>query len=167
MLDEYAKTIMSLKGDIGKKWLDRIPEIIKKYEEKWSLKVLSPFSLSYNYVSPVVLSNGTHAVFKINLHGAKQFNAEHDALRLFNGDGVIRLLKADVEDSVLLLERVEPGKPVSEIEDDDKATRAIISVMKKLWKPAPADHNFVSLNDWYKGFARLRNMFDGKTGPFA
>lgn len=143
---------------------DKVPEIIQKYEKIWSIKVMPQFPVIYNYVAPAILKDAKAVVFKIGLQRKEEFLSEYEALRFFNGQGAVRILNANVNDCVMLLEKAEPGVPVSEIEDDN-ATRAIISVMKKLWKPIPASHNFVTLKDWFKGFERLRKLFNGTTGP--
>lgn len=142
----------------------KIPEIIKEYEKQWSIKVLAPFVSFYNYAAPAVLSDGTQAVFKIALQGKEQFRAEYLTLRFFNGNGIIRILNVDVENTVLLLEKADPGVPVSSL-DDDTATEVIISVMKKLWKPTAPPDKSVTLRDWFAGFERLRKLFGGTTGP--
>jgi streptomycin 6-kinase len=38
-------------------------------------------------------------------------------------------------------------------------------VMTKLWKPLPPDHNFPTIAKWGQGLQRLREDFNGSTGP--
>ena len=64
------------------------------------------------------------------------------ALRLYDGRGIARLLDADEEQGVLLLERLQPGIPLAQVEDDDAATRSAASVMAALWRPLPAEPLF-------------------------
>lgn len=135
-------------GEIGKAWLKQIPQIINEYEHKWSIKVLSPYTLTYNYVAPVTGNNGSQAVIKIGLPQDKEFQSEIEALKIFNGDGITKLLKADKEKAVILIEQVVPGTPLSTIENDEKATKIIASVMKKLWKPLPVNHHFITISQW-------------------
>lgn len=165
MNQDFIENIIAARGDVGKKLLDSIPEIIRKYENRWSIKVLSSFNLTYNYVAPAISADGTHVVFKIGLHGDVEFASEHDALQIFNGEGIISLLKSDTADNVMLLEQVEPGIPLSEIDDDEQATRIVASIIKKLSKPVPPTMKFVTLQDWFKGFERLKKKFNGTTGP--
>src|SRR5690242_19456162 len=124
MHDEFLINV-SLHGEKGKAWLNSIPSIIAMYENKWSLHVGKPYTLTYNYVAPVVLQDGTPAVVKIGMPWEKEFLNEIDALQVFNGDGVSKLLRADREKYVMLLQQVQPGTPLSTIEDDDKATRIL------------------------------------------
>jgi len=59
---------------------------------------------------------------------------EAAALRLL-GSAVVRLV--GVEGADLLLERVVPGTPVSELPDDE-ATAAVAGALRQLWVPVPA-----------------------------
>jgi streptomycin 6-kinase len=92
---------------------------------------------------------------------------EREALRLFDGRGAAQLIDADEERSALLLERLEPGTKLSELceTDDEGATDAAVGVMRSLRRPAPPAHDFPTVADWGRGFARHRASFDGKTGP--
>lgn len=137
-------------GKDGEKWLDQIPETIKRYEAKWSLKVLYPYNLTYNYIAPVVRNDGSKAVLKIGFPKDREFQTEIEALSVFNGGGSVNLLKADRKNAVILIEQVNPGTPLSTIQDDTKATRILASVMKKLWKPLPKNNNFITIYDWIK-----------------
>jgi streptomycin 6-kinase len=65
----------------------------------------------------------------------------------------------------MLLERLQPGEPLSTVEDDEQATRFAGGVMGKLGRPAPEKHAFPTVSDWARGFERLRRRFDGGTGP--
>jgi len=135
-------------GEKGKMWLAKIPEIIKEYEKKWSLHVLSPYNLTYNYVAPVVQSNGDKAVIKIGMPWENEFLNEIDALKVFNGDAVSKLLKADKKDYVMLIQQIQPGVPLSTLEDDDKATEILASIMQKMQKPLPENNSFITIYEW-------------------
>jgi streptomycin 6-kinase len=91
-----------------------------------------------------------------------------EALRLFGGRGAVRLVDFDTKDGVLLLERLEPGTPLTTLceTDDAAATSAAAVVMRKLWRPVPNEHSFPTVADWGKGFRRMRACFGGTTGPF-
>ena len=65
----------------------------------------------------------------------------------------------------MLLERLQPGTPLTAVENDEEATALAAGVMRKLWRPAPANHDFPAVSDWTGGFDRLRKRFDGGTGP--
>ena len=134
MNDEFITNAHSW-GEEGEKWLTNIPSVIKEFEKKWSVKVGPPFPLSYNYVAPATRLDGSDVVLKIGFPGDREFKTEIEALTIFNGDGAVKLLEADREKAVILLERVTPGVLLSEEVDDEKTTRILAKVMKKLHNP--------------------------------
>lgn len=156
MNDEFITNAHSW-GEEGEKWLTNIPSVIKEFEKKWSVKVGPPFPLSYNYVAPATQLDGANVVLKIGFPGDREFQTEVEALTIFNGDGAVKLLEADREKAVILLERVTPGVPLSEEVDDEKATRILSSVIKKLHKPLPASHTFTTIDGWIKELSDFHN----------
>ncbi len=152
------------KGKEGKVWLDSIPNIIKGYEEKWSIKVAPPFTLSYNYVAPAKTKDGRDVVLKIGFPKDKEFQTEISALEVFNGDGAEKLLEKDKDNAVILIERVTPGNPLSLLKNDKKATQILAEVMKKLWKPLPPNSSFISLREWIRALP-LYLQQHSKKGP--
>lgn len=164
--DGLARTILELYGERGAEWLERLPATIAECERRWSLKVLPPFQpLSYNYVAPAVRADGAEVVLKLGVPNP-ELRTEIEALRLYEGRGIVRLLDADAEKGILLLERLRQGVPLSSLEDDEQATTIAAQVMRQLWRPAPPDHPFPTVAKWGLGFRRLRAEFNGGTGPF-
>ena len=144
----------------------RLPAIVAGCERRWSLAVGPPFpQLSANYVAPAVRADGTAAVLKLSFPEDFEFRTEAQALWLFNGRGIARLLELDVEQGAMLLERLEPGAPLDTVEDDAEAMTIAADVLRRLWRPAPADHPFPLVSDWARGLMRLRRHFGGETGP--
>lgn len=164
MHDEFTQNALS-HGEEGQQWLDRIPSLITDYQKKWSLQVFPPFPLSYNYVAPAIRSDGSKAVLKIGFPKDKEFYTEIDALTLFHGEGVVRLLEVDRDNAVILIEQIIPGTPLSTLTDDDQATSILASVMKTLWKPVPQDHTFISIKEWMQAIPHYQNQWQGKNGP--
>lgn len=149
-------------GNDGQKWLDSIPEIIKHYEKKWAIKVFEPFRLSYNYTAPAERMDGTKAVLKIACKGNKEFLSEREALKIFDGQGAVKILEEDADNLVILLERILPGKLLSDVTDDEEATRIAADVAKKLWRSAPKSDALISLEKWFEGFARYDKLSQEK-----
>lgn len=151
----------------GAEWLARLPDLLAECERRWSLTVRpSPFTLSYNYVAPATLADGTEIVLKAGVPN-RELRTEIEALRLYNGRSAVRLLDADPDKGILLLERLCPGQMLTTLTDDDEATRIAALVMQTLWRPLPEEHNFPSVANWADGLAELRAEFGGGTGPFA
>ncbi len=163
--DEFKDAMVALHGDKGRIWLDRLPSILADCATKWGLTIGEPFSLSYHYVAAAIDSDGTPVVIKA-CSPSGEFAHELEALRLFDGHGMARLLNCDMENEVMLLERLLPGTILKVVEDDEQATSIAASVMRKMWRPAPERHSFPTVADWGKGFERLRKYYNGGCGPF-
>lgn len=164
--DEFVKKITTLRGDKGKKWLKDLPETIKQYEKRWSLKVFSPFHLSYNYVAPAKTDDGQNAVLKISFPNNHEFIPEIKALKFFNGDAAIRVLKEDLEHGVVLLEKTEPGLGIRSIPSESERITIVSNVLKKLHKPISKKEasSFPTILDWAKAFDRYRQKYKN-SGP--
>jgi streptomycin 6-kinase len=162
----FLQRAIDTRGEEGKEWIKKIPKIIDEYQIKWNITVDSPFILSYNYATPAHRADGTQAVLKIGFAGDEGFTAEIKALRVFNGDGIVKLLEADIENAVMLLERLLPGETVKNI-DDEKSTVIAADLMKRAWKPVPQEHSFINLSDWFKGYEMHRKRFNGTSGPLS
>ena len=119
----------------GRAWLAQLPRLVDECLEQWSLSIDDPFPYAFeSLVSPATLPDGTGAVLKLQFPGREN---EHEAAALTRWDGVgaVRLLAHDVDRHALLLERCEPGTPLSELEQDE-ALDVIASLLPRLWKPA-------------------------------
>jgi streptomycin 6-kinase len=163
---DFIQAIIDVFGEDGAEWLANLPVILDDCAERWNLTLEPHFTpLNYNYVAPVILADGRRAVLKAGVPNEER-HQEEDALRFFGGHGIVELLRADRERGVMLIERLHPGRPLSDVADDDEATSIAAQVMSTLWRPLPADHQFPTVADWGKGFAQLRATFDGGTGPF-
>jgi streptomycin 6-kinase len=162
--EALARTVVEMHGPEGARWLECLEAILAECGKRWSLEISAPFEpLSYNYVAPAVRADGADVVLKAGVPGG-ELSTEIEALRTFGGRGSVRLLEADPDAGVLLLERLSPGVPLTTL-PDEPATRAAVRVMRGLWRPVPPGHAFPTIEDWGLGFKRLRARFGGP-GPF-
>lgn len=147
--DSLLNTTRDERGDKGLAWLQHVPAIVHECARRWSLDVGWPFdNLSYNYVAQAMRADGTPAVLKV-CFVEPEFFAAAEALRIFDGRASVRLLECDPKRGAMLLEHVEPGRPVTVLADDIAETVAAASVMRRLWRPAPpAGHGFPLASDW-------------------
>ena len=163
--DDFRREMIALHEEEGHEWLDRLPSILSACEQRWGLTISPPFGLSYHYVAPAIRDDGTPVVVKA-CSPTGEFAQEAEALRLFDGHGMVQLLDCDRANEVMLLERLVPGTLLRSVEDDEEATSCAASLMRQFWRPVPEKHPFKSVRDWGKGFTRLRQHYGGGNGPF-
>jgi streptomycin 6-kinase len=180
---EFISTITNTFGEDGETLIANLPALIEEASSRWGLTNVQPVdNLSYNFVAFATRTSTTpptdagsplrEAVLKIGVP-RDELTSEIAALRLFNGEGACRLIDSDEEKGVLLLERLNPGVMLSTMEDDEKATHIGAEVMQKIWRTGldmPGGYSinsskFIRLSDWFDGLKRLREMFNGGTGP--
>jgi streptomycin 6-kinase len=78
----------------------------------------------------------------------------------------VRLLESWPERRAFLLEALQPGRPLAEELDEDRAMQITADLLRHLWAPPPSGGEFPTITDWVQGLARLRTRFEGGTGPF-
>lgn len=150
--ESFCNTIRSCFRAEGEAWLNRLGELIRFYEAQWSLRVGEPFELSYSYCAPAQTLDGREVALKLEFPNDE---ARHriQALRHYNGRGMVRLLRADEAQGASLMERLRPGQTLAEaVQDDDEATRIAAEVMQAMWIPAPTDYPYPTLDDWRRQF---------------
>jgi streptomycin 6-kinase len=127
----------------GRAWLERLPLLVGESAERWVLQLgeLYPYAFA-SLAMPVTRSDGTAAVLKIQFPDRE---SEHEAAALarWGGEGSIRLLAHDAARHALLLERCEPGTPLSEL-PPDAALDVMVTLLPRLWKPAGAPFRSLS-----------------------
>ena len=143
----------------GAAWLDRVPRIVEECAQEWELRVGTPFAgANAAFVVPVELANGTRAVLKVNFPD-RESEREAEALAHWAGEGAVRLLAYDATGNALLIERLDPGTTLWELEDDEEATRIAADVLRRLWRPPPDPSPFWTLTEsgeWWASYL-LRN----------
>lgn len=96
---------------------------------EWGLELGKPFVLSrFSYVAPV----GDDAVLKVAWAGDDESLDEGDALERWDGNGAVRLLRADKSRRALLLERAVPGGDIAGLPEDE-AVAIAVDVSTRLW----------------------------------
>ncbi len=161
----FKRTILELYGSRGQRWLDSLPALLAECEQRWSIEVQPPYPLTYNYVAPALRRDGARLVLKLGVPNP-ELSSEIAALGMFAGNGAAALLEADPERGLLLLERLEPGAPLSALADDAQAVSIAARLMRQLRRPAPPNHSFPTLARWTIGLKKLRPHFGGNSGPF-
>lgn len=146
-------------------WLKRVPGIVTEAARRWSLELGPPLDPGgyCSVVLPARLSDGSSAVLKICL---PHYEGEHEAdgLRLWDGDGTVRLLDADADLGALLLERCEPGTALADAVDEPAQDEVVAGLLHRLWRSPPEGHPFRTLEAlvaawWGPSLARLADRF--------
>ncbi len=159
----------------GEAYLAVLPDLIEEARQRWGLSDITPVeNLSFNYVAYALRPEQSdrqgaqlkdEVVLKIGVPHRELFS-EMAALRLFNGEGCVRLLEADESRGMFLLERVRPGEMLVTLEDDDQRTHIAVDVMTRLWREAPEGLPLIPLTTWFDALRDVRPTFGGGTGPF-
>jgi streptomycin 6-kinase len=133
-------------------WLRTVPDLATDRCKEWGLRLGEPYEAgAVGYTVRAELPDGTPAVLKL---GWPHRESEHeaDALRVWDGDGAVRLLASDSEHDALLLERCEPGTKLCEA-GADTALDVLVGLLPRLWKPAGEPfHTLVDEAAWWRSY---------------
>ncbi|MET9295597.1 aminoglycoside phosphotransferase family protein [Streptomyces sp. NPDC003077] len=125
----------------GCAWLDRLPGIVRDIRDAWDLRLDPPLhGGSCSWVAPAHLPGGGVAVLKVTWPH-REAAGEGTGLRLWGGRGAVRLLRQDRERYALLVERCDPGTPLTEAPSPPaERLRSAAAVLRELWAaPLPPD----------------------------
>jgi len=122
----FTQNIRAAFGGRGREWLSRLPDLIEEASTRWGLEnVRAVSNLSYNFVAYANrperndAQSKDGAILKIGVPNL-ELTSEMQALKFFGGEDACRLLDCDEEKGFLLIERLQPGKMLAELEDDDE-----------------------------------------------
>jgi streptomycin 6-kinase len=118
-------------GERGRDWLAQAPRVVAEHLEKWQLTVDGPvMSGVVALVVPVQAPDGP-AVLKLQIDDPEH-PGEAAALRTWNGDGAVRLLREDPAAGTLLLERLDFRHDLLSVRDDVQAVQIAAQLLVRL-----------------------------------
>jgi streptomycin 6-kinase len=128
-------------------WMASLPATVTMLKERWSLELGEPFQPDGQtaWVAPAQGDDSSDLVLKVAWRHPEGAN-EADGLRVWNGDGAVRLHAVDEFDDTiaLLLERCRPGTTLGSRPEPEQDV-VIAGLLPRLWlAPAPG-HRFRSL----------------------
>lgn len=164
--DKFVRILKNIHKEKADEWLSNFDEMIALYEQKWELSIHDPFDLSFNFVAPATRNNGEEVVLKVVL-SHKEFCAELEVLKLMKGKGMVELLDHDLDQGVMILDRLRPGHTLAEIKDDEEAAHIASQIMKKLWVAAPKHSNIETVVDRENSLKRIARQHPNGFGPIA
>ena len=149
-------------GKEGEAWLEELPSILKRCCAKWGLTLGRPTEeIKANYIAYVEMGNGAEAVLKVGVpHG--DFSSEMEALAIYEGRGINRLIDCDKALNAMLLERLRPGKMLDSVENARERSEITARILQDLHAtPPPSNHTLPHFMDWMRGaFADARSCKD-------
>jgi len=161
---KFQAKIIGTFGEEGRLWLERLPLLIAACLKKWNLTLIGPVeNLSYNYVANVIDMKKRPAILKIGIPGA-EFNDEMKAVQMYGGSGCAKLIKADPESGMMLLERLTPGYMLSDLADEKQVIDHYIEVWKALRRPLPLGEQTPSITDWADALDKYQKAYPQGNG---
>jgi streptomycin 6-kinase len=125
-------------------WLANLPALTADYLDRWQLRADGPAMHGVcALVVPVRRADGTPAVLKLTWPH-EEATHEDRALALWNGAGAVRLLAADPDAYVLLLERLHAGRDLCGVPLDEALT-CVAELLRRL--NMPVDGPFTRVAD--------------------
>ncbi|MGW2226776.1 aminoglycoside phosphotransferase family protein [Streptomyces formicae] len=123
-------------GEPGRAFIAALPGRVKEIVERWDLTVDGdPMHGMAALVLPVVRADGTPAAVKFQLLD-EETEGEPVALRVWGGDGAVRLLDHDGDTGTMLLERLDSTRMLSTMADTRKAVLVIAELLARLTEGA-------------------------------
>ena len=120
----------------GERWLAELPETVTDLARRWDLQLGQPYAgANVSYVAPAVRGKD-RVVLKVQWPHEEAMH-EADALKVWDGNGAVRLLAHDAGRHALLLEHCSPGTYLAESKDVDPCA-VLIELLPRLWKPVAA-----------------------------
>jgi streptomycin 6-kinase len=152
-----------------REWLAALPGLVAELEQRWRVTTGAPFSTgTSSWVAPATTEDGRRAVLKI-AWPHPEAREEAAGLRVWAGDGAVQLYAADEPRYALLVERCEPGIPLSDVDlAAEDALLAAGQLIRRLWTATPPDAStFDSVGEVTSGWARLvRERMERHRPPF-
>ncbi|MFG3505322.1 APH(6)-I family aminoglycoside O-phosphotransferase [Streptomyces sp. NPDC047821] len=136
--DALAASLTRNGGEEERAWIAGLPALVAQLLGRWDLERDGGVaSGEASLVVPVRRADGTRAALKLQMP-REETTAALAGLRVWNGDGVVRLLDHDPVSSAMLLERLDASRTLASVEDDDAAMRTLAGLLARLHSvPAP------------------------------
>ncbi|MFE9706738.1 aminoglycoside phosphotransferase family protein [Streptomyces sp. NPDC005930] len=136
--EQLAASQAKYNGEAGRTFVAGLPALAEEFLRRWDLRLDGPSMHGWAaLVLPVVRGDGTEAVLKLQIVDAES-EGEPVALRVWAGDGAVRLLDHDAATGTMLLERLDAGRMLSHVEDSREAVLVVARLLAHLTAtPAP------------------------------
>lgn len=124
----------------GATWLARLPDVVVALEREWAVTTGPPYLDGVAaWTAPAMSADGAPAVLKVSWPH-REARGEAAALRFWDGDGAVHLLRSDDERAALLVERCAPGVALAAVDSPvEERLGVAAAVLERLWWRAPTD----------------------------
>jgi streptomycin 6-kinase len=130
---EFAATIESREGTLGRIWLDELPNVVAELCQRWHLSVDGdPMHGHLAIVVPVRRQNESYAL-KVSWQDVDTIH-EARALQLWNGRGTVQVLASSPQHGAMLIEWLDPHRTLFGLPLDD-AIRMAGTMVRNLAVP--------------------------------
>ncbi|MEU4147118.1 aminoglycoside phosphotransferase family protein [Streptomyces parvulus] len=163
--DGLAAAQAKYNGEAGRAFIAALPGLAASFLERWELRPDGPSMHGWAaLVLPVLRPDGTPAVLKLQI-ADEESEGEPVALRVWDGDGAVRLLDHDPATGTMLLERLDADRMLSHVEDSRAAVLVIARLLAHL-TATPAPPGMRRLGDIARGMlARTPGTLAGIPDP--
>ncbi len=125
-----------------REWIATLPDVVHAAASRWGLRVGEPYQPGgvCAWVAPARAGDGSLVALKVAWQH-DEARDEAEALRVWDGDGAVRLLAAEPAHGcdVLLLEACVPGTALDEVEAPEAQDEIVAGLLRRLWGAAEAD----------------------------
>ncbi|WP_411577246.1 aminoglycoside phosphotransferase family protein [Streptomyces sp. HUAS TT20] len=129
---ELAASQRKFNGEAGRAFVANLPRRAEEFLRRWDLRLDGPAMHGMcALVLPVVRADGSPAALKLQPLDAET-EGEPLALRVWGGDGAVRLLEHDEPSCTLLLERLDETRALTDLPDTREAVRVIGELLARL-----------------------------------
>ncbi|SNY73097.1 aminoglycoside phosphotransferase family protein [Paractinoplanes atraurantiacus] len=118
-------------GERGRAWVADAPRLVAERLAAWDLTVDGPVMNGVVALVVPVQGPGGAAVLKFQIDDPEH-PGEAAALRTWDGDGAVRLLREDPASGALLLERLDSGRDLRSVRDDVHAVQIAAQLLVRL-----------------------------------
>src|SRR5207248_932190 len=134
-------------GETGLCRLANLARHVAEIEDRWSINVVRP---SHNgteaFVAEAVTADGQEAVLKIVMPSIDHSHQEIRTLRAAMGRGYTKLIRADDDENVMLLERL--GAQLHELGlAEERQIEIICATLREAWMPVSAGPAFMTADE--------------------
>lgn len=130
--DSYKEKIINRYKDDGKKWLNNIDGIIKKYVKMFNLKNVKTLNdLTMNIILEANSDRYGKVIVKIGTPGITSFN-EIKYINLLKLNSMVKCYYYNENDRVMILEKISPGYSLNEVNSIDERIEIFCNMVNEI-----------------------------------